>query len=303
MRVDVERLVGGNGPGRGGPNHGKCGGIERGQPKGGGQLAGVGALKGHVDGRALLVLVFDFEFGQGAAAIEAPVDGLQTPIDKAALDHALECADFASFVLEAHGFVGVVPFSQHAQALEIDHLLRDLLGGKGAALGLHLIAAQVAAMQFFDGVFNRQTVAVPARNVVRIHALELTRLDDHVLEHLVDGVADVDLAIGVGRTVVQNEPFLAFAGFAQLFIESAVVPLLDPPGLAPGQVATHRERGIWQVEGFAVIGFLVGHDAGESVQTAKRALAGSARTACGRTCEIDDWSPCHKVEKQLPLIA
>ena len=303
MRVDVERLVGGNGPGRGGPDHCKGGGIKRGQSKGGGQLVGVGALKGHVDRRALLVLVFDFEFGQRAPAVEAPVDGLQTPIDKTALDHALEGADFAGFVLEAHGFIGVVPLAQYAQAFEIDHLLRDLLGGKCAALGLHLIAAQVAAMQFFDRVFNRQTVTIPARHVVRIHALELARLDDHVLEHLVDGVADVDLAIGVGRTVVQNEPFLAFAGFAQLFVELAVVPLLDPPGFALGQVATHRKRGIWQVEGFAVIGFLVGHDAGESVQTAKRALAGSARTACGRTCEIDDWSPCHKVEKQLPLIA
>jgi hypothetical protein len=31
------------------------------------------------------------------------------------------------------------------------------------------------------------------------------RLDDDVLEDLVDRVADVDLAVGVGRAVVQHE--------------------------------------------------------------------------------------------------
>jgi hypothetical protein len=94
--------------------------------------------------------------------------------------------------------------------------MRDLLGGEGAALGLHLVARQVAAELLLDGVLDRQAVAVPARDVLRVHALELARLDDHVLEDLVDRVAHVDLAVGIGRAVVQDELGRAAAGVAQL---------------------------------------------------------------------------------------
>jgi hypothetical protein len=83
--------------------------------------------------------------------------------------------------------------------------MRDLLGGEGAALGLHLVARQVAAVLLLDRVLDRQAVAVPARDVLRVEALELALLDDHVLEDLVDRVAHVDLAVGIGRAVVQDE--------------------------------------------------------------------------------------------------
>jgi hypothetical protein len=73
---------------------------------------------------------------------------------------------------------------------------------------------QVAAVQLLDGVLDRQAVAVPARCVERVEAFQLAALDDHVLEDLVDRVADVDLAVGVRRAVVQDELGRA-AGVAQ----------------------------------------------------------------------------------------
>jgi hypothetical protein len=48
--------------------------------------------------------------------------------------------------------------------------MRDLLGGVGAALGLHVVAAQVAAVLLFDRVLDRQAVAVPAGHVLRVQA-------------------------------------------------------------------------------------------------------------------------------------
>ncbi|MCY1366785.1 hypothetical protein D9M69_536910 [compost metagenome] len=210
-------------------------------------------FEGHVDGLAFLVGVFDLELGQRGAAVEAPVHGLQAPVHEAALDHALERAQLAGFIGEVHRLVRMVPFAQHAQALEVDHLLGDLLGGVGAALGLHLVAAQVAAELLFDGVLDRQAVAVPAGHVQRVEAFELARLGDHVLEDLVDRMTHVDLAVGVGRAVVQDELGRAVAGVAQAVVAAFVVPFLHPARFALGQVAAHREGGVGQVQRGTVI--------------------------------------------------
>jgi hypothetical protein len=48
-------------------------------------------------------------------------------------------------------------------------------------------------------------VAIPARHIGRIEAIEEARFDDDVLQDLVDGVADVNDAIGIGRPVMQHE--------------------------------------------------------------------------------------------------
>jgi hypothetical protein len=42
----------------------------------------------------------------------------------------------------------MLPVAEHAEALEVGHLLRDLLGRVGAALGLHLVARQAAPKVF-----------------------------------------------------------------------------------------------------------------------------------------------------------
>src|SRR2546427_5637617 len=83
-------------------------------------------------------------------------------------------------------------------------------------------------MQLFDGVLDGQAVAVPARHVQRVEAFELAALDDHVLERLVHRMADVDLAVGVGRAVMQDELGRAVARVAQLLVEPLVLPFLDP---------------------------------------------------------------------------
>ncbi len=218
LRAQVERLVGREGPGGGGPDDDEGGLVQLGQAEGGGQLVGLRRLEGHVHRGALAVLVFDLGLGQRRAAVEAPVHGLEAPVDEAALDQALEDAQLARFVGEVHRLVGVVPFAQHAQALEVLHLQGDLLGGVGTALGLHLVAAEVAAVQLLDLVLDRQAVAVPARHVVRVHALQLPRLDDHVLQDLVDRVAGVQRAVGIRRAVVQDELLAPGAGHAQALV-------------------------------------------------------------------------------------
>jgi hypothetical protein len=252
-RVQVQRLVGRDRPGGGRPDDGKGVLLQRTEAKGSGQLRGLGALEGDIQRLALLVGVLDLEFGQRTAAVEAPVHRLEAAIDETALDDALERADLARLVGRVHRRVAVLPVAQHAQALEIEHLLRDLFGGVGAALRLHLVAAQAAAVLLLDRVLDRQAVAVPAGDVLGVEAGQLPRLDDHVLEHLVDGVTHVDGAVGIRGAVVQHEERRTVAGVTQALVEAFLVPGLDPARLPLGQVAPHRERGVRKVQGLAIV--------------------------------------------------
>src|ERR1700682_4922837 len=84
-------------------------------------------------------------------------------------------------------------------------------------------------------------MAIPSRDVGRVEASELPALHHDVLEHLVDGVTNVDIAVGVRRSVVQNKARAAFARRTNRFVDLALLPILDPAGFAFGQVATHRK--------------------------------------------------------------
>ena len=47
-------------------------------------------------------------------------------------------------------------------------------------------------------------MAVPAGDVVDIVAQQEAAADHEILQRLVEGVADVDVAVGVGRAVVED---------------------------------------------------------------------------------------------------
>ncbi|OPZ02461.1 MAG: hypothetical protein BWZ09_02552 [Alphaproteobacteria bacterium ADurb.BinA305] len=260
LGVGVERLVGGDGPRGGGPDHRGGGLVEPGQAECGGEFtqmsAGVrvGYRERDIDRRRGLVGIFHLGLGQRRAAVEAPVHRLQALEHVAVLRHLGERADLVGFVGEVHRAVGVVPVAEHAEADEVGLLDLDLLGGVGAAQLTHAVGGQVLAVRHLDLVLDRQAVAVPARNVGRVEAGQRLRAHDDVLEDLVQRVADVQAAVGVGRAVVEHELGPAGAGLADALVELLLLPVGDPVRLAPGQVATHREGGVGQVERLAVVG-------------------------------------------------
>ena len=87
-------------------------------------------------------------------------------------------------------------------ALQVDVLFGVLAAGAADFDGGHLrlFGAQVVIDLDLDG----QAVAVPAGHVGRVEARHGLRFDDEVLEDLVEGGAQVDAAVGVGRAVVQD---------------------------------------------------------------------------------------------------
>ena len=166
---------------------------------------------------------------------------------------AAQCAHDVGLEPEVHGQVGIIPLAQHAEADEVGLLPFDL--------GRRIFPAQLAefggrnllAVLLFHLQLDRQPVAVPARHVGRIEAGQGLALDDDVLEHLVDRMADMDVTVGIGRTIVQDELGPSGADLAYLLVELAFLPLFQPARFALGEVAAHRKGSVGQVQGVFVI--------------------------------------------------
>jgi hypothetical protein len=69
-----------------------------------------------------------------------------------------------------------------------------------------------------DFELDRQPVAIPARTVRSTPPGQMAVLENDVLQHLVQRVADVDAAVGVRWTVVKEEHRRARAVLQQLFV-------------------------------------------------------------------------------------
>ena len=102
------------------------------------------------------------------------------------------------------------------------------------------------AVFFFDLPFDRQAVTVPAGDIVGILAHHLLGSHDHVFEDFVQRMTDVQMTVGVGRTVVQHELFTALARLAALRIKVHGFPTRQGFRFALRQSGTHGELGLGQ---------------------------------------------------------
>ena len=207
----------------------------------------------HPDGRAGAHLVLDLGFCQGGLVVPAPQHRLQPFIDVALFQEGQKGIGDDELVLVAHGQVGLVPLAQDAQPLEIApmQLHEALRVGPAGLADFQRRQPRLARTQLPVHVdLNRQPVAVPPRHEGGIVARHRAGLDYHVFENLVDGRAQVDVAVGVGRPVVEHKDRRSGPRLPQALVE----PLLFPAGgqlrLSHRQVGFHREAGVRQVERF-----------------------------------------------------
>ena len=149
------------------------------------------------------------------------------------------------------------PIAHHAQAHKVFFLTRNLLFGIFAAQFAKAGGGNIFAVQLFHHQFDGQAVAIPAGHIRRIKARQRFAAQNDVFQNFVGGMTDVDIAVGIGRAVVQNEFRPALGDFAQLFIALVLIPAFQPAAFAFGQVAAHGKRAFEQVYGFAVIGHFV----------------------------------------------
>ena len=137
-------------------------------------------------------------------------------------------------------------------ALQIDLLLRVSAAGGAECGGVELLARTTVLLLHLQ--LDGQPVAVPTRDVGRVEPVERARLDDDVLENLVDGMADVNGAVGVRRSIVQHETRPATGtprGSSRRSRRSSHSFTIR--GLALREVRLHGEVGLRQVDRLFVL--------------------------------------------------
>jgi len=250
------RQVGCQGPGRGGPDHqadlGLSGLLTAEQTQAGRAVRGLrGQGEVDVDARARDVLVLQLRLGQGGLAPHRPVDGLELLVDQA-LAHQL-CKDLQDpgLVGGVERQVGALEPAQDAKLLELPALELHVLGGvllaSPADRGL-VDQGRLGAQIRDDLGLNGQTVAVPPGHVGGVPPRHGLDLDHEVLEHLVDHVAHVDVAVGIRRTVVQDVEGLALPSLPDPAVQVDLSPVLARRGLPLHQVGLHGEGRLREVQ-------------------------------------------------------
>ena len=251
-----QRPVHGNRPGRRRPDDR----VRAGQF---GRVRRLDDLEGDVDLGRGDVLIFDLGLGERRLFDRRPHDGLGALVEQARGRNLQELLDDGRLGVIVHRQIGLVPGAHDAQTLELGRLHVHPLGGEVAAflaefdrvnlvLGLLLLAVLL-----LDFPLDGQAVAVPAGRVRAVIAAQRRHADGDVLQDLVERMADMDVAIRIGRTVVQDPLVAAGTLLAQPFVEARLFPAGEDIGFLLCQTGLHREVGLRQEHGVAVIGGLV----------------------------------------------
>jgi hypothetical protein len=130
---------------------------------------------------------------------------------------------------------------------------------RGRIRKIRLCLVLRAVVLFFDFPFDREAVAVPPGNVVRIVAEHLLAARDDILQDLVERVPNVDIAIGIGRAVMQDEFVTALRDTAQLPVEIALFPACEDFRLALRQARAHGVFGLRQKQRFGIVALGLRH--------------------------------------------
>ena len=254
LRMQANGHIVRQGPGRGGPDdHRGAGGV--GLRKNFVQTS-VWQRKAHINGRRGMVVIFHLGFGQGRVAGTAPVNGLFGADDVAFFHKIGQFTRRGGLIGGFHAHVGIVPVTQHAQPLELLALHINPFGRVVAAELAHHMGGQLFFLfleLLFHLVFNGQAVAVPAGHIARGKALHVARLDHNILENLVQRRAHVNMAVGIGRAVVQHIDAPAARGVDHDFTRVDLIPFPESFRLALRQIGFHGKGGLRKIQGFLVV--------------------------------------------------
>ena len=211
----------------------------------------------------LIVVVLDLGLGERGFLDDRPHDRLRAAIKLTRLRKLDDLARDLRLGRECHRRVGMRPVPLHAEPLELLALHVEPVLRERAALRperLHRdgvlevrLGLSLGHVLLLDLPLDREAVAVPARHVVRVVPEHLLRARDEILEDLVERVADVDVAIGVGRAIVEYEFGSSLGALAQLVVEAGFGPPLQHRGLHLREPGPHREWRFGQEQGFAPV--------------------------------------------------
>ena len=199
-----------------------------------------------------MVVIFHFGLGQGGLFHHAPHHRLGPLVERTIQQEFAQLAHDGCFGGIGHGGVRIGPIGHDAQTLEFRLLHADPMGGEFPAFiaeldDIHLVLVLTGfAVFFFDLPFDGQAVAIPAGDVMGVHALHLPGAVDDVLQDLVQGMADMQMAVRIGRAIMQHELFAALARLAQALEQTDFGPSRQQIRLFLRQASFHGKVGLGQ---------------------------------------------------------
>ena len=219
-------------------------------------------FESHIHLRGNNILIFDLGLGQRGLFNRRPHHRLGAAIELARLRELHQLGDDRSLGVGIHRQIGIVPVAIDPEPLQLFALGVDPMLGISPAFGAELGERDLVLVELFlailllDLPLDRQPVAVPAGNIRRVAAKQGLGPHHHVLEDMIERMADVDIAIGVRRAVVKDELFAPATRRAHLSVEVGFAPSGEDRGFLLRQPGLHRKVGFGQEHGGAIVGFL-----------------------------------------------
>ena len=149
----------------------------------------------------------------------------------------------------------MLPITNAAQTAELLPLTVEEIQGEVPALVAEFGHGHGVALDalLLNGGLDGHTMSIPAGNIRSIAASHVLVADDHILEDLVHGGANVNVAVGIGRAVMENERSLILVPFHHLTVQILAVHLFQHTRFPLCQLGTHGEVGLGQIDGLVVI--------------------------------------------------
>ena len=148
----------------------------------------------------------------------------------------------------SHGKVGLHPVAEYAESLKFFPL--------NAYIFTRIFPAEFPFTRctdlFFFGAevfiylkLYGQAVAVPSGHIRGIKSLHRPVFDDHVLEDLVKGVTDMNIAVGIRRAVMENVSLIAPVLLLDTGVNVVLFPELEHLRLLLPEVGLHGKVCLW----------------------------------------------------------
>ena len=189
-----------------------------------------------------IVLVLNVSLCHSGGAEGTPGNRLQTLVDIALVEHTTEDLYLLTLEVTVHGAVRSLPVAHNAKTLEAGHLLLNEVLGKVLACltefgdGHFLVQLLLGIL---DGALDGKTVVIPTGHVGGIVPHHCLRANNKVLQGLVQSVTHVNVAVGKGRAIVEDEGLFILVLLQHRVVEIDAFPILQRIGLTLRQIGSH----------------------------------------------------------------
>ena len=215
----------------------------------------------HPDGERNVILVLDLGFSERGLERDGPINGFLAAIDDVLFDERRESAK--DIGLERGDFV-LYSFAQSPSTpmrlnCAVCFAIHDSANASQSARSSAVVTRFILFAEFAgDFLFDRQPVAVPARNIGRPESAHRFVAEDDFLQRLVERVAEMEIAVRERRSVVQHETFARRRVLAlDRLVKAGLFPVGNPSWLALRKTRAHREvrfrklQSVFQIVGHA----------------------------------------------------